>query len=299
MIKVGTWGKSARQMNNFYPISRFSSAESQLNIKIGECTLTEHHMEGYCRVTAEEAAEHPEYMTDAGEMSWNININKKIAYHVGYGASKLFRTINAFEMFWHAEGIKTEYSGEVILDGEAYDITAEESYGYADKNWGADYTSPWLWISSCNMKSLISGKVLRNSAVEFGGGRPKVFGMALNRKLLGGLYYEGRMYDFNFSKFWSKAKIDFKFKEGNKINTWKLRAQNKEAMLELTLRCPVDEMLFINYEAPNGKKLHNRLWNGGTGYGTIRLYRKTGKDKVLIDHIEIRNTGCEYGEYAR
>ncbi|MNN77238.1 hypothetical protein D3C81_1936830 [compost metagenome] len=69
--------------------------------------------------------------------------------------------------------------------------------------------------------------------------------------------------------------------------------------MELTLECPKSEMLLINYEAPNGKKLHNRLWNGGTGYGEIKLYEKKGTEKVLIDHMEIKNTGCEYGEYSK
>ena len=56
-------------------------------------------------------------------------------------------------------------------------------------------------------------------------------------------------------------------------------------------------MILINYEAPNGKKLHNRLWNGGTGYGRIKLYRKTRKGMKLVDYIEVKNAGCEYGEY--
>ena len=54
-------------------------------------------------------------------------------------------------------------------------------------------------------------------------------------------------------------------------------------------------MLWINYEAPNGKKLHNRLWNGGNGVGTISLYHK----KKLIDTIEAKNIGCEYGEFDK
>ena len=147
------------------------------------------------------------------------------------------------------------------------------------------------------MKSLVTGKKLENSAVEFGGGRPKVLGKALNRKLLGGLYYEGRMYDYNFSKFWTGTKINFSFEEGEQVNTWRVEAQNRESVCELTLECPREEMLLINYEAPNGKKLHNKLWNGGTGYGEIRLYHKNGKNKVLVDHIKIENSGCEYGEY--
>lgn len=298
MVKVGAWGKDAKQIHNFYPISQFSCPSKELNIKVGECTLTEKHMTGWCKVTPKEAAEHSEYMCDAGEMSWDIKINKKISYNVGYGASRFFRAINAFEMFWHAEGIKTEYTGEVILDGVTYDILPEKSFGYADKNWGGDFTSPWLWISSCNMKSLITGKKLQNSAVEFGGGRPKVLGLALNRKLLGGLYYEGKMYDYNFSKFWTGSKINFGFEQGEKVNTWKIEAENRKSICELTLECVKEEMLLINYEAPNGKKLHNQLWNGGTGYGEIKLYHKNGNKKVLVDHIKIDNAGCEYGEYT-
>ncbi len=298
LIKVGAWGKNAKQIHNFYPISDFSCPSHELNIKIGSCALTETHMEGSCEVSAHEAQEHPEYMCDAGSMQWDLSIQKKIAYNVGYGASGFFRTINAFEMFWHAEGIKTEYSGEVTFDGEVYDIIAEKSYGYADKNWGRDFTSPWLWISSCNMRSLITGKVLSNSAVEMGGGTPRVFGIGLQGKLLGGMYYEGKMYDYNFSKFWTGTRISFSFKEGTSMNTWQVHAANRQSVMELTLECRKDEMLLINYEAPNGKKLHNKLWNGGTGQGEIKLLKKKRNQTILIDHIAIKNAGCEYGEYS-
>ena len=104
-------------------------------------------------------------------------------------------------------------------------------------------------------------------------------------------------YDYNFSKFWTGSKIDFTFVEGNKVNTWNLNAENSYSCLELVLNCNKDEMLFINYEAPNGKKLHNKLWNGGTGYGEIKLYSKDKNEKILIVHIQMNNVGCEYGEY--
>lgn len=298
MVKVGTWGKNPKQINNFYPITEFSYESDTLNLKMGQCTLSETNMKGTCSVTAEEASNHPELMSNAGDMSWDLTIKKKVAFNVGYGASKFFRTINAFEMFWHAEGIKTEYAGEVILDGVAYDVIPEKSFGYADKNWGCDFTSPWLWISSCNMKSLITNKVLSNSVVETGGGRPKVFGVPLERKLLIGMYYEGKMYEYNFSKFWTGAKVAFEFSENKKYHKWTVNASNRDSIMELTLECDRDEMLLINYESPNGEKRHNRLWNGGAGFGEIKLYKKQGKDKVLIDDIEIKNAGCEYGEYC-
>ncbi|MGH4139037.1 tocopherol cyclase family protein [Clostridium sp.] len=297
LVKVGAWGKNAKQIHNFYSITDFSCSGYAMNVKMGQCTLSETYMKGKCAITAKEQLEHPEYMCDAGEMSWEIAINKKIAYNVGYGASEFFRDMNAFEMFWHAEGIKTEYQGAVVFDGVTYDIIPGKSYGYADKNWGSDFTSPWLWISSCNMQSLINGKILNNSAIGVGGGRPKVLGLSLGRKLLIGMYYEGEMYEYNFSEFWIKSKVDFEFCEGEKLNTWKVNASNKDSIMELTLECPKDEMLLINYESPSGQKLHNRLWNGGTGYGEIKLYQKQRKKMTLIDHIKIKNAGCEYGEY--
>ena len=297
MIKAGYWGKGAKQINNFYGIDKFKYEKNSLNIKIGDCLLTENKMVGFCALDQKEALEHPEYMSDDGSISWDIKIDKKIAYNVGYGASGFFRSIHAFEMFWHAEGIKSEFSGEIILNGDIYDIRPKESFGYSDKNWGRDFTSPWLWISSCNLTSLVTGKTLNNSALEIGGGKPKVFGISLDKKLLGGLYYEGIMYDFNFSKFWTGSKMSYTFSENPELNTWKVVAENFKSKMELQIHCKKDEMLFINYEAPNGKKLHNRLWNGGTGYGELKIYNKVLGKLELIDHISIKNAGCEYGEY--
>jgi hypothetical protein len=298
LVKVGFWGKEARQIHNFYGIDDFSYDQKSLDIRIGDCVLSETAMRGSCSLSREESARHPEYLCDWGSMSWDLSIDKRIAFNVGYGASPFFRRINAFEMFWHAEGIKTEFSGEVILDGRVYDVLPERSYGYADKNWGADFTSPWLWIGSSNLASLVTGKPLANSAVEIGGGNPKVYGLSLGRKLLGCLCYEGEMHEFNFSKFWSGSRISFEFSEGAETNEWKVLASNRKVKMELSLECPKSEMLLINYEAPNGKKLHDRLWNGGTGFGEIKLYRRRRGRWESIDRISVRNAGCEYGEYG-
>lgn len=59
------------------------------------------------------------------------------------------------------------------------------------------------------------------------------------------------------------------------------------------ITCEKKEMLLVNYEAPNGEKRHNRLWNGGNGQGTVKLYC----GGTLLDEIIVRNAGCEYGEY--
>ena len=56
-------------------------------------------------------------------------------------------------------------------------------------------------------------------------------------------------------------------------------------------------MLNINYEAPNGTKKHNRLWNGGNGTGIIKLYERKPTGWKLIDEVKAEGIGCEYGVY--
>jgi tocopherol cyclase len=63
--------------------------------------------------------------------------------------------------------------------------------------------------------------------------------------------------------------------------------------METDISCQKKDMLMVNYEAPDGSKRHNRLWNGGTGTGTVKLYRGS----ELIDDVQAENVGCEYGEY--
>ncbi|MBE5961594.1 MAG: hypothetical protein E7256_09470 [Lachnospiraceae bacterium] len=299
MVKAGTWGEDARQIHAFYPISELKLGVRGLDITAGCCRLTEKSMQGYVDMEEKEAKKHPEYMSDAGVMSWDLSIEKKTAFHVGYGASKFFRKLNAFEMFWHAEGMKTEYKGSIWLDGEEYEVIPEKSYGYADKNWGSNFTSPWVWISSCNLTSQLTGKKLNNSVFDVGGGCPKVFKVPLKRKLLIDFNYEGTDYEFNFSKFWTKTKTTFTCNETEEYIVWKVKTENKDAIMHLICKCKKSEMLWINYEAPDGRKRHNRLWNGGTGSGKIRLYKKMEKGAVLIDDIRFSNAGCEYGTYDK
>jgi hypothetical protein len=56
-------------------------------------------------------------------------------------------------------------------------------------------------------------------------------------------------------------------------------------------------MLFVNYEDPEGVKRFHHLYNGGNGYGTVKLYKKEKGKWALVDEIEAKNVGCEYGEF--
>ena len=298
MINVGTWGENKKQLHNFYPWKDVIFKSKKIpDIEVGNCKLTEKNIKGSVYVEEKLNKLNPQWMSDAGSMSWDLKVEKKISYNVGYGACRFFRLINAFEMFWHAEGMKTLYSGEVVLDGERYIVRPDDCYGYADKNWGGDFTSPWVWLSSNNLISNLTNKRLENSVFEIGGGRPKIFKIPLNRKLLGEFYYEGKDYEFNFSKFWTFCRTKFNCYETDNSIVWQVRQTTIKHKIEINVTCDKKDMLLINYESPDGYKRHNRLWNCGCGTGNIKLYSKKRGKYILIDDVKALNIGCEYGEY--
>ena len=132
---------------------------------------------------------------------------------------------------------------------------------------------------------------------DIGWCRPKVYFIPFNKKLLGAIYYEGREFEYNFSKFWHKSKITFDCKALNDRVVWNIVLENKKSKAIVNVECLKDEMLLINYEAPDGVKRHKNLYNGGTGYGAIKLYEKNKNNLTLIDEIECKHVGCEYGEH--
>ena len=299
MVKAGTWGKDHCQLHRFFAWKDVSlHGNAPYRIEAGDCLASETALQGSVSVSSEEAAIlHPEWMCDAGQMKWELTLEKQIAFNVGYGASKPLRDAEAFAMYWHAEGMKTAYSGWVECNGRRYVVTPERSYGYADKNWGRDFTSPWVWLASSCLTSKRTGAQLSNSAFDIGGGRPKIYFVPLDRRLLGVFCYEGREYDFNFSKLHLRVQTDFSFEELDDLVVWHVRQENIHAAMETEIRCRKADMLFVNYESPDGAKRHNRLWNGGNGWGVVRLYDKKDGELVLIDEIKATHVGCEYGEY--
>ena len=298
MVKAGAWGEDHCQLHRFFGWKDVQLREgAPYRIDAGDCHASETALRGSICIAPEEAAAHPEWMCDAGSIRWELRVEKQIAFNVGYGASKPLRDAEAFAMYWHAEGMKSAFSGEIEFNGRRYTVTPEKCFGYADKNWGRDFTSPWVWLSSNCLKSRRTGELLQNSVFDIGGGRPKIYFVPLDRRLLGVLYYEGKEYDFNFSHLWLNVKTEFSFEEDEELVHWHVRQENLHAVMQTEISCRKRDMLLVNYEAPDGSKRHNRLWNGGNGWGTVRIYEKDKDGLRLIDELEASHVGCEYGEY--
>ena len=294
MVKVGSWGREAAQLHRFFGWKQAHiDMGVPFSVEADDCRLNETETSGSVHVSPKDAKAHPEWMSDAGEVKWNLKIHKQIAFHVGYGASAPMRRWQLFEMFWHAEGMKTAYEGEITWNGHKYIVRPETCFGYADKNWGRDFTSPWVWLSSCNLTSVESGKKLTNSVFDIGGGRPEIGPLILNRQLLSDFWYEGKSYEFNFSKFWTCCRTKFECRETDTQIIWHVEQRTWLNRMVTDIVCEKKDMLLVRYQSPDGEHRHQRLWNGGTGTGTICLYR-CGK---LLDRIHADNIGCEFGEY--
>lgn len=297
MIKAGAWGEDKSQINNYYGIKDFKASDDKMEVCIGKNYADENTLYGSVSLTKEQCEGHPEYMSDFGEMLWDLKLKKVLSYSVGYGASKLMRTLNAFHMYWHVQGMLTQYEGTVHYKGEKYNVIPEKSYGYQDKNWGRDFTNPWIWLNCNNFKSEVSGEIMEQTSLDIGGGCPIVFGVKLPRKVLAAFYYKGKLYEYNFSKVFQGVKQEIDCRESGDAIIWNITAKNRTSKIEVSFICEKDSMIKVNYENPKGEKNHSELWNGGLAKGMVKLYEKRDSKYVLIDELYGKNGGCEFGHY--
>jgi hypothetical protein len=297
MLKAGTWHAGGSvQTHNFFGIDMFAAAADRLRVQIGPHVLTDTRLQGEVALTPTEAEAHPEYMSDAGQMSWDLAAEKVLGYSVGYGASPLFRALNAFEMYWHVGGMLTRYAGVIRYNGRLFDVHPDTSAGYQDKNWGQDYTRLWIWLNCNRLVSRATGRQPDATSLVVGGAEPVLWGRALPRRLLVAFYYEGRLYEFNFSKFWTRPRQRASCRSDGDTLTWSLDAWNRRARIAIRFASPKTHMQLFRYENPDGQLRHRRLWNGGWASGTVELYERRGTQERLVDVFDGTLGGCEYGE---
>lgn len=300
MVKAGVLGEGGRQLNRFFPWREVSiNEEAPFSISADNCFLSETRSLGRISLRPEDAEAHPEWMTDAGDLIWDLNIDKKIAFNIGYGAGKPMRDQEAIKSFWHAEGMKTAYEGRVVYNGQVYMVRPETSFGYADKRWGSAFIRPWIRLASNDLTSAVSKDKLKDSAFDIGGGRSRVGKLALENGLFGAIWYEGEPYQFNFSHVWTLTKTQYKVKLGKEYIRWRVIQETPLSKMYTDIRCARKDMVSIRLEAPDGRSGYRDFWQGSEGCGSIKLYRKSLKKDwkwELVDEIEAAHVGCEYAD---
>lgn len=294
MIKAGVFpdknGDGGRQLHAFYPISALRATGSPLVMQVREGQETvglysEDKIAGKVEVTPEEAR-HRSFMTDAGQMEWNVEIRKAVSCHTGIFGGRLLQALNALDSYWHGEGIRSFCSGSVTLDGAVYEITPESSYGYADKHWGRCFNRPWLQLACGNMTSRRTGNELRHSVLALNGFCPRFLWFPLRHRLMLQVTYMGE--DFQFTR------CKWETKETGKRFIWHILAQNKNSVAKISISCTKEEMLRLQYEDPEGRKSKLPILAGAGGLGTVEIYHRVPGGRQLLDTLTLDSGLCIY-----
>lgn len=290
MVKAGVFpdadGSPGRQLHAFYPIASLRTAQHPLYLEVEDCMLSENRIAGLVDVSEEEAR-HRSLMTDSGYMEWDLEMQKDIACHTGAIANRFFTALHALECFWHGGGIRTLFRGRVSLDGVDYEVSPEDSYGYADKHWGRNFNRPWLQLASCRLSSARTGKELRHSAFAVDGCCTQFLGFPLRRRLMIQLTYTGEDFEYNFARPGTHSRCRWKMISTNKRFIWHIMAQNKTSVIKLSLSCPREALTTLDYESPDGGKSALPLYAGSAGTGTVKIYRRTPDGRELIDTLSV------------
>ena len=297
MVKAGIFpgenGEAGRQFNAFYPISSLKATGSPLVMQIEECFYSENHITGFVEVSPEEAR-HRSFLSNAGWMEWDLEVHKAVACHTGILSGAFFRAVKGLESFWHGEGIRSFFRGTVTLNGTAYQISPDTSYGYADKHWGRSFVSPLFQFASCKITGARTDRELKHTVLAVNGCCPRFLCFPLRRRLMIQLTYMGEDYEFGFVKPFLFSKQKWEVKETNKRFIWHITEKNTTAVIRISCSCTKEQLMRLRYETPEGQRLKSPLWSGSAGTGTVQLYRREKGGKELIDTLKLENGVCRW-----
>lgn len=293
MIRVGTLSTVCRQYNSYYSADEvdFNSADAIVSINKKQengrhCVLAENYTIGSVEVSEEDLIEHPEFMGNSGSMSWNLNFTREISFE---------HECKTKDICWTVPGGKMDFSGTIIFNGEEFTVDQKTSFGYYDKNWGREYSSPFFHLSSSFLTSEISGKLLQNTAFAVQG--------EYKNRLTVMVMIEGRRIEFRADKR-KKYGVLFDCQEitdddlGPKLH-WSCSIQDKKYIIDIDVYCRTKDLFLRDYESPAGGRLVMRVLSSGTGVGRIKLYKNVRKSLELMEQAEISKCVCEYGNLEK
>lgn len=283
LVKAGVFGAGGKQMNKFLASSQFTFVKNSECFKAGECLFGSKSLSGSILVSAQDLRVKPELLCNAGSMSWDLKFERVIESQPLY---------NRKGSLWIPIGAKSLFSGSVIFDEQEYVVLPKTSNGYIDKSWGESPNSPYFHISSSKMTSIISGKPMLNSFFslegEFGG------------KLCAAINLEGEHYNVENRKIFKKDAIIHDCSqladniEGEKVH-WTVSMHKSKYVIDIDVFCKGKEMFVRDYEMPYGKRSLLKVL-GGNGTGEIRIYKKIGKNLELLEHANVYDAICEFGQ---
>ena len=82
--------------------------------------------------------------------------------------------------------------------------------------------------------------------------------------------------------------------DGEKVH-WSVSIHKGKMVIDIDLYCSGKDMFVRDYEMPQGKRCLLKIL-GGNGTGEIRIYKKIRKNLELLEHANIYEAICEFGQ---
>ncbi|MCQ2591831.1 MAG: hypothetical protein MJ188_03515 [Treponema sp.] len=284
-VRVGKLSENGKQICAYHSSKDVKYSQKPFSIKVGNKLFSENKMTGFIKISEEEIRKHPEYMCEKGFVSWNLTYDIQKDFSEGYK--------NRSEK-WFPCGLQTKFSGVLNFDGEEFIVEPKKSYGYMDRYYGKTMPEVWFHISSANLTSNISGKMLFDSAFA-------VQGSFENRvSFLGS--FEGADIIFNansskrqFTTVWNCVQTpENEDASENKLH-WSLSINSKMWVIDVDLFCTINELFNRTIELPDGHRKVLNVVQGGTGVGEIKLFKRIKNSLEQIEYAKIAKAVCEFG----
>lgn len=291
MVKAGCWGEDGGQLHKFWGCSRMEvECGYPFSISAGECFLTENATHGSIHISEEEAKDNKDLMSDSGEIAWSLIINKKRSCRLSGRSLAMMKMAGG--TVWHAEGMSCELRGEVVWNGDRYNVTPGSSNGYCDMIIGCRWADPHIRING-GMLSNSEGKILNDSALcVFGGAPGKSASSNTGAKAMVALAYGGKEYLFDPYDPFGICRCRLECRERRFKVEWKIVMKTPLYTLRLELACQKRNMLKMRYPSlPSGSRC--RLVSGNAAAGSVVL-ECFGKRKL---EMTLRNAYCELGVF--
>lgn len=283
LVKSGVFGPGGKHMSKFYASSLLSFVKNTESFKIGDCVFSSKSLSGGISVTEQDLRIRPELLCNPGSMKWDLKFEREI---------ECLPVYNRKNYLWIPIGMKSHFSGTVVFEGQEYVVLPKTSNGYIDKSWGEKLNSPYFHLSSSKMTSIISGKPMLNSSFSLEGD--------FEGKLCASLIIEGEKYNVENSKIFKKDVIVHDCSqindnnEGEKVH-WSVSIHKGKYVIDVDVFCKGKEMFVRDYEMPEGKRKLLKIL-GGVGTGEIRIYKKIRKNLELLEHANVYDSICEFGQ---
>lgn len=288
MVRAGVLARGGVYMNSYYPAEALLAKDKEHIISVspkteGGCILTENYTAGSVKVTKADLTEHPEFLGGTGALSWKLRFSRPVSFSPDYHGK---------DTHWACMGGKADFAGSVVFNGEEFLVSPKNSFGYYDKNWGRDFSSPYFHLSSSNITSAISGKLLERSAFAAQG--------EYRDKLSVLISIEGKNIEFHADRL-KKFSVSYDCQEtagaedeGLKLH-WSVSVHDRRHVVDIDIFCSTKDMFLRDFESPCGGRKVMRVLAGGNGTGRIKIYRKMKKSLELIEQADIAKCVCEYG----